>query len=69
MPSRTSVLSILFDIGRDTESRIYAAETLIITQEQEQNSNYFFVMFIDPISVRTFTSVLLLSPLRERNDD
>ena len=42
MPSRTSVLSILFDIGRDTESRIYAAETLIITQEQEHNSNYFF---------------------------
>ena len=42
MPSRISVLSILFDIGGDTESRIYAAETLIITQEQEHNSNYFF---------------------------
>ena len=41
MPSRISVLSILFDIGRDTESRISTVETLLITQEQEHNSNYF----------------------------
>ena len=41
MPSRTSVIAILFDIGRDTESRIYVAETLVITQELEHNSNYF----------------------------
>ena len=41
MPSRISVPSILFDIGRDTESQMSAMETLLITQEQEQNSNYF----------------------------
>ena len=41
MPSRISVPSTLFDIGRDTESQMSAVETLLITQEQEQNSNYF----------------------------
>ena len=41
MPSRISVLSILFDIGGDTESRISVVETPLITNEQEHNSNYF----------------------------
>ena len=41
MPSRIFVLSILFDIGGDTESRISAVKTPLITHEQEHNSNYF----------------------------
>ena len=41
MPSRISVLSILFDIGRDTESRTSAVETPLTTHEQEHNSNYY----------------------------
>ena len=40
MPSRIPVLSILFDIGRDTGSRI-SAETPLITQKQDHNSKYF----------------------------
>ena len=41
MPSRIPVLSILFDIGRDTGSRISAVETPLITQKQDHNSKYF----------------------------
>ena len=66
MPSRISVLSILFDIGGDTESRISAVKTPLITYKLNNKSTTqttFAVMFIDSISVTSFTSVLLLSLL------
>ena len=72
MPSRISVLSILFDIGGDTESRISAVKTPLITYKLNNKSTTqttFAGMFIDSISVRSFTSVLLLSPFRKRYDE